>query len=544
MKICLVQINPIIGNIQYNFERIEHFVKEAESLNADLVIFPELSLLGYPPLDLLEKRSFIDEVLDYNERIIQLSKKVGVIFGTVVRIEDKIGTNLFNAAIFSVNGKVHSIHKKSLLPNYDVFDEVRYFETSSERHITKFKDYNFGITICEDAWNDKDFWHHRMYTLDPVEELVKLGADFIVNISASPFTIGKEKIRTEMFSQIARKHKRYVFYVNQVGANTDLIFDGGAKVFDINGNLILASNRFKEELVIFDSEKNYDPIEYVFPSDVEDIYNALVLGIRDYVLKTGFRKVVLGLSGGIDSALVTVLASKAIGPENVLCVMMPSQFSSEGSITHSQKLINNLGVKSTIIPIEKLFNEFKEALKNEFSGLDEDVTEENLQARIRGIILMALSNKFGFLLLATGNKSELATGYSTLYGDMCGGLAPISDLYKTRVYELAGFINKQKEIIPVEIINKVPSAELRPNQTDQDTLPPYEILDKILFYYIEESKEIKEIVALGFDENLVSKVLKMVDRAEYKRKQAPPGLKITQKAFGIGRRFPIVQGWR
>lgn len=544
MKICLVQINPIIGNIQYNFERIEHFVKEAESLNADLVIFPELSLLGYPPLDLLEKRSFIDEVLDYNERIIQLSKKVGIIFGTVVRIEDKIGTNLFNAAIFSVNGKVHSIHKKSLLPNYDVFDEVRYFETSSERHITKFKDYNFGITICEDAWNDKDFWHHRMYTLDPVEELVKLGADFIVNISASPFTIGKEKIRTEMFSQIARKHKRYVFYVNQVGANTDLIFDGGAKVFDRNGNLILASNRFKEELVLFDSDKNYEPIEYIFPSEVEDIYNALVLGIRDYVLKTGFKKVVLGLSGGIDSALVTVLASKAIGPENVLCVMMPSQFSSEGSITHSQKLINNLGVKSTIIPIEKLFNEFKEALKNEFNGLDEDVTEENLQARIRGIILMALSNKFGFLLLATGNKSELATGYSTLYGDMCGGLAPISDLYKTRVYELARFINKQKEIIPVEIINKVPSAELRPNQTDQDTLPPYEVLDKILFYYIEESKEIKEIVALGFDENLVSKVLKMVDRAEYKRKQAPPGLKITQKAFGIGRRFPIVQGWR
>lgn len=544
MKICLIQINPIIGNIQYNFERIEHFVKEAESLNADLVIFPELSLLGYPPLDLLEKRSFIDEVLDYNERIIQLSKKVGIIFGTVVRIEDKIGTNLFNAAIFSVNGKVHSIHKKSLLPNYDVFDEVRYFETSSERHITKFKDYNFGITICEDAWNDKDFWHHRMYTLDPVEELVKLGADFIVNISASPFTISKEKIRTEMFSQIARKHKRYVFYVNQVGANTDLIFDGGAKVFDRNGNLILASNRYKEELVLFDSEKNYKPIEYIFPSEVEDIYNALVLGIRDYVLKTGFKKVVLGLSGGIDSALVTVLASKAIGPENVLCVMMPSQFSSEGSITHSQKLINNLGVKSTIIPIEKLFNEFKEALKNEFNGLDEDVTEENLQARIRGILLMALSNKFGFLLLATGNKSELATGYSTLYGDMCGGLAPISDLYKTRVYELARFINKQKEIIPVEIINKIPSAELSPNQTDQDTLPPYEILDKILFYYIEESKEIKEIVALGFDENLVSKVLKMVDRAEYKRKQAPPGLKITKKAFGIGRRFPIVQGWR
>lgn len=544
MKICLVQINPIIGNIQYNFERIKHFVREAESLNADLVIFPELSLLGYPPLDLLEKRSFIDEVLDYNDRIIQLSKKVGIIFGTVVRIEDKIGTNLFNSAIFSVNGKVHSIHKKSLLPNYDVFDEVRYFETSPERHITKFKGFNFGITICEDAWNDKDFWHHRMYPLDPVEEVVKLGADFIVNISASPFTIGKEQIRTEMFSQIARKHKRYVLYVNQVGANTDLIFDGGAKVFDRNGNLILASNRYKEELVLFDSERNYEPIEYIFPSDVEDIYNALVLGIKDYALKTGFKKVVLGLSGGIDSALVTVLASKAMGPENVMCVMMPSKFSSEGSITHSQKLINNLGVKNTIIPIEKLFDEFKEALKNEFNGLDEDVTEENLQARIRGVLLMALSNKFGYLLLATGNKSELATGYSTLYGDMCGGLAPISDLYKTRVYELAKFINNEKEIIPMEIITKVPSAELRPNQTDQDTLPPYEILDKILFYYIEESKELKEIVALGFDENLVSRVLKMVDRAEYKRKQAPPGLKITKKAFGIGRRFPIVQGWR
>jgi NAD+ synthetase len=308
--------------------------------------------------------------------------------------------------------------------------------------------------------------------------------------------------------------------------------------------LILASNRFEESLVHFDSDFQYEEINYEFSSDAEEIYRALILGIRDYCDKTGFKKVVLGLSGGIDSALVSVLAKEALGSENVLCVMMPSQYSSEGSITHSQKLIQNIGVKSTIIPIQPIFEEFKKSLKKEFDDLPEDVTEENLQSRIRGVLLMALSNKFGYLLLATGNKSELATGYATLYGDMCGGLAPISDVYKTKVYEIARYINREKEIIPIEIINKVPSAELRPNQTDQDTLPPYDILDKILYLYIEEAKEEDEIVEKGFDRELVRRVLKMVDRAEYKRKQAAPGLKVTNKAFGSGRRFPIVQRWR
>lgn len=544
MKILLVNINPIIGYLQYNFEKLREKISEAEKLNADLVIFPELVLTGYPPLDLLDKRSFIDEVLSYNKKIAELSNKVGIIFGTVTREEDSIGTNIFNSAVFCSNGVIKSIHRKSLLPNYDVFDEVRYFEASRNVHLLNLNEKRFGVTICEDAWNDKDFWVHRLYEFDPVEENVKLGADILINISASPFSIGKEKIRTEMFSQIARKHRKTVLFVNQVGANTDLIFDGGIKVFDRNGKLIIASNRFEESSVLYDTEKIYDEIKYEYPSDIEDIYNALILGIKDYCQKTGFKKVVLGLSGGIDSALVAVLAKEALGSENVLCVMMPSQYSSEGSIKDSKKLIENLGVKFTIIPINKLFDEFRETLKQEFDDLPEDVTEENLQSRIRGVLLMALSNKFGYLLLATGNKSELATGYATLYGDMCGGLAPISDLYKTRVYELARFINRHKEIISIEILNKKPSAELRPNQTDQNTLPPYDVLDQILYNYIEEAKEEEEIVSLGFDRELVKKVLKMVDRAEYKRKQAAPGLKVTKKAFGTGRRFPIVQRWR
>jgi len=544
MKISLASINPTIGYLKSNSEKIISFIKRAEEEGSDLIIFPELALTGYPPLDLLDKRSFVDEVIIYNTKIAEHSKNIGVIFGSVTRFEDNIGTNLFNSAIVCLDGEIKSIHKKSLLPNYDVFDEVRYFEPSRDIHLLEFKGKKFGVTICEDAWNDKDFWVHRLYEFDPVEENVKLGADLIINISASPFSAGKEKVRTEMFSQIARKHQKHVLFVNQVGANTDLIFDGGAKVFNRNGDLILASNRFEESLVHFDTEFDYKAVDYTFSSDAEEIYKALILGIKDYCNKTGFSKVVLGLSGGMDSALVAVLAKEALGAENVLCVMMPSQYSSEGSIIHSQKLIQNIGVKSTIIPIQPLFEEFKKSLKNEFDDLPEDVTEENLQSRIRGVLLMALSNKFGYLLLATGNKSELATGYATLYGDMCGGLAPISDVFKTKVYEIARFINREKEIIPIEIINKVPSAELRPNQTDQDTLPPYDILDRILYLYIEEAKEEDEIVEKGFDRELVRRVLKMVDRAEFKRKQAAPGLKVTNKAFGPGRKFPIVQRWR
>ncbi len=544
MKIYLASINPVVGDLKYNFQKIIETINKAKDLNVDLVVFPELSLLGYPPLDLLDKKTFIDEAISYHQKIANECDDIGVIFGSVTRDDDLIGTNIFNSAIFCYNKKIKSFHQKSLLPNYDVFDEVRYFEPAKEIRLLDFNGSKLGITICEDAWNDKDFWIHRKYEFDPVEELVKQGADIIINISASPFSIGKEKVRTEMFSSIAKKHGRPVLFVNQVGANTDLIFDGGVKVFDSNGNLILASKRFEESFVLYDTDINYDSVNYTFPEDIKDVYDALILGIRDYCDKTGFKKVVLGLSGGIDSAIVAVLAKEAIGKENVLCVLMPSQYSSEGSIKDSLKLIQKIGVRHTIIPIQSIFDEFRKTLKDEFRDLPEDVTEENLQSRIRGTLLMALSNKFDYLLLATGNKSELATGYATLYGDMCGGLAPISDVYKTRVYELAKFINREEEIIPNEIINKIPSAELRPNQKDQDTLPPYELLDEILFYYIEEAKEEKEIVDLGFDSEVVKKVLKMVDRAEYKRKQAAPGLKITNKAFGTGRRFPIVQRWR
>ncbi len=544
MKIYLASINPVVGDLKYNFQKIIETINKAKDLNVDLVVFPELSLLGYPPLDLLDKKTFIDEAISYHQKIANECDDIGVIFGSVTRDDDLIGTNIFNSAIFCYNKKIKSFHQKSLLPNYDVFDEVRYFEPAKEIRLLDFNGSKLGITICEDAWNDKDFWIHRKYEFDPVEELVKQGADIIINISASPFSIGKEKVRTEMFSSIAKKHGRPVLFVNQVGANTDLIFDGGVKVFDSNGNLILASKRFEESFVLYDTDINYDSVNYTFPEDIKDVYEALILGIRDYCDKTGFKKVVLGLSGGIDSAIVAVLAKEAIGKENVLCVLMPSQYSSEGSIKDSLKLIQKIGVRHTIIPIQSIFDEFRKTLKDEFRDLPEDVTEENLQSRIRGTLLMALSNKFDYLLLATGNKSELATGYATLYGDMCGGLAPISDVYKTRVYELAKFINREEEIIPNEIINKIPSAELRPNQKDQDTLPPYELLDEILFYYIEEAKEEKEIVDLGFDSEVVKKVLKMVDRAEYKRKQAAPGLKITNKAFGTGRRFPIVQRWR
>ncbi len=544
MKIYLASINPVVGDLKYNFQKIIETINKAKDLNVDLVVFPELSLLGYPPLDLLDKKTFIDEAISYHQKIANECDDIGVIFGSVTRDDDLIGTNIFNSAIFCYNKKIKSFHQKSLLPNYDVFDEVRYFEPAKEIRLLDFNGSKLGITICEDAWNDKDFWIHRKYEFDPVEELVKQGADMIINISASPFSIGKEKVRTEMFSSIAKKHGRPVLFVNQVGANTDLIFDGGVKVFDSNGNLILASKRFEESFVLYDTDINYDSVNYTFPEDIKDVYEALILGIRDYCDKTGFKKVVLGLSGGIDSAIVAVLAKEAIGKENVLCVLMPSQYSSEGSIKDSLKLIQKIGVRHTIIPIQSIFDEFRKTLKDEFRDLPEDVTEENLQSRIRGTLLMALSNKFDYLLLATGNKSELATGYATLYGDMCGGLAPISDVYKTRVYELAKFINREEEIIPNEIINKIPSAELRPNQKDQDTLPPYELLDEILFYYIEEAKEEKEIVDLGFDSEVVKKVLKMVDRAEYKRKQAAPGLKITNKAFGTGRRFPIVQRWR
>jgi len=436
------------------------------------------------------------------------------------------------------------VQSKTLIPNYDVFDEVRYFESAKDINTHSFKNVNLGISVCEDIWNDADYWKHRRYPVDPIKEQINKGAELLINISASPYAYGKRKERYNMLSLLTKDEKIPLVYVCCVGAQTELIFDGGSMCLNNKGELCLLGKAFKEDYFIFDSCKKYEPVLNVEGGFEEEVLNGLIMALRDYGLKTGFSKAIIGLSGGIDSALVVYIAEKAFGKENVLAVLMPSQFSSDGSIKHSYMLIEKLGIKSHKISIQSVFCEVMKVLQPLFNNLPYDVTEENLQSRIRGLYLMALSNKHGYLLCATGNKSELATGYATLYGDMCGALAVVGDLYKTQIYKLARFINRNDEIIPNEIIEKVPSAELKHNQTDQDSLPPYALLDKILKMYLEDQKEYNEIVyAIGHPE-IVSNVLRMVDMNEFKRKQAPPVLRVSTKAFGYGRRYPIVQKWR
>ena len=538
MKVTIAQMNPMVGDIKGNMKKMEDVLSKTSS---DLIVFPELYITGYPPRDLLERREFIKKVQKANHEVTLLSEKYperGILFGTVLPNKNEYGKGLYNSAVLVYNGKILIEEHKSLLPTYDVFDEARYFDPSSEISTVSFKNEILGISICEDAWNDPDLWLKRNYRIDPIEILVKKGATLLINISASPFSMGKDEIRYRIIRNHALKHKKRFIFVNQVGGNDELIFDGKSMYIDENGNLIDILPSFEEFIKTIDlGLKN--PVPFTPEERISSVYRALVLGLRDYMRKCGFKKAVLGLSGGIDSAVTCCIAVEAMGSENVLGVSMPSEYSSEGSVKDSKKLAENLGIEFKIIPITPIFRSYLSTLKEHFEGRKEDVTEENIQARIRGNILMALSNKFGYLVLSTGNKSELAVGYCTLYGDMSGGLAVISDVPKTMVYELAYYINRESKIIPEEIIKKPPSAELRPDQLDQDTLPPYDILDRILHLYLDQYCTYEEIVKEGLDPETVRWVINAVNRNEYKRRQAVPGLKVTTKAFGAGRRMPI-----
>ncbi|MCL5029348.1 MAG: NAD+ synthase [Bacteroidetes bacterium] len=544
MKIALVQIDTVIGDIKNNKQKIIEGYQQGANDGVELVIFPELSLVGYPPQDLVEKEEFRQAAINASKEIASITGKTGLIFGTITERDDLIGTDIHNSALLCFEGKVQFTQHKTLIPNYDVFDEMRYFDSAKDVYVFEFHGEKLGISICEDIWNDADYWYKRRYSVDPVKKLIDKGATVLINISASPYHYGHRKDRQEMLSVLTRRDKVPLAYVCNVGGQTDLVFDGASMCFDNFGNLVLLGKAYSEDYFVFDTKAKYTPILKSERSFEEEILDALIYGLKEYCSKLGFKKVLVGLSGGIDSALVTYIAVKALGKENVHVALMPSEFSSEGSIIDSRKLINNLGISSEEISIQPVVDKTIEMLDGSFNGKHPDVTEENIQARIRGIYLMALSNKHNYLLLTTGNKSEMAVGYCTLYGDMSGGLAVIADVYKTEVYRIAKYINNDIEIIPNEIITKAPSAELRYGQKDQDTLPEYELLDKILRMYLEENKEINEISEIIGDNELVKRILRMVDVNEFKRKQAAPALRVSKKAFGYGRRYPIVQGWR
>jgi NAD+ synthase (glutamine-hydrolysing) len=541
MKIALAQLNPTVGDFAGNSAKIVDFAQRAAQRGADLAIFSELCLCGYLPLDLIERPQFIDR----NERELAcLAKRLLIpsIVGYAARANTPTGKSAANAAALLANGKIEFVQHKMLLPTYDVFDEVRYFQPAQSQNVFALGGKNLGITICEDIWNDKTFWAKPLYERDPVTELVAKGAGLIINISGSPYTINKQHLRMDMLRALAKSSGLPVVYVNQVGGNDSLVFDGGSVVVLPDGQVPAQARMFEEDLVLFDTETGSGEQHGAPAEEIELVRQALICGTRDYVRKSGFRSVVVGLSGGIDSAVVAALAVEALGKENVLGVNMPSPYSSEGSRTDARQLAENLGIEFHSISIANVFDSYRSTLADAFRGRPEDVTEENLQARIRGNLLMALSNKFGSMVMSTGNKSELAVGYCTLYGDMAGGLAMVSDVPKTMIYALANLINRDRELIPHASIEKPPSAELRPNQKDTDSLPPYDVLDRILEAYIEDVKSPQEIAGeFGFDIELVRSISSKVDRNEYKRRQAAPGLKITSRAFGLGRPFPIVQ---
>lgn len=543
MKIALAQINTTVGDIEGNEALILRAYHQAVEQGADLVVAPELALAGYPPRDLLLKSGFIARNLAALDRLAAATGKTGLLVGFVGQNTRRPGREATNAAALLHGGKIAAIRTKTLLPTYDVFDEDRYFEPAEDNAPIDFMGMRLGLTICEDIWNDEDFWPERRYRRNPAMDLVEQGARILFNISASPWHLGKNTTRFNMLASLAAKASCPVVYCNLVGGNDELIFDGGSLVFDGAGKLLAQGKMFQEDLVMLDMDKA-SPIPPVATCDEENVYHALVLGLRDYLHKCGFKAAVLGLSGGIDSALVACLAAAALGPENVRGISLPSQFSSQGSLDDARILAQNLGIRYDIIPIQPAFEVLKGQLKPVFEGRPEDTTEENIQARLRGVILMSLSNKFGSLLLTTGNKSEMAVGYCTLYGDMCGGLAVISDLPKMMVYRLSRWINREREVIPSPSITKAPSAELRPNQTDQDSLPPYEVLDAILEEYVVRGRSRREIIAAGFDARAVDRIVKLITFSEYKRRQAAPGLKVTTKAFGVGRRIPIAQRYR
>lgn len=540
MKVALGQINPTVGDFSGNASRIIDFSRRAQSEGAGLILFPELSVCGYPPRDLVERPSFVTQNRQTAEHIAAETRGIAVICGIVTPADSETGKSAMNSAALLQDGKIAFVQSKMLLPTYDVFDEMRNFAPAKSQQLFPFCGNQMALTICEDAWNDKRFWRKRLYTFDPVEALVRAGGNFVLNISASPFWIGKREFRKDMLASIARQHKVPVVLVNQVGGNDSLVFDGSSVVLNREGEVIAQGKSFEEDLIYFDSKSLTGEMHEQIAGEEASVYGALVLGTRDYMHKCGFQKAIIGLSGGIDSALTAVIAAQAVGPQNVIGVGMPGPYSSQGSIDDARALAQNLGIRFELLSINAAVKAYRETLQGVFAGQEDDVTEENIQARARGIILMALSNKFGAIVLSTGNKSELGVGYCTLYGDMVGGLAVISDVPKTLVYRLSEYVNSRHPLIPKATLEKPPSAELRPDQKDSDSLPPYEVLDAVLEDYVEDSHPAEQIAAdRHFDIEVVRRVIRMVDRAEYKRQQAAPGLKISPKAFGYGRRFPI-----
>ena len=542
MKVGLAQINTTVGDFARNVARLREAYDEAAAAGAEIVVAPELAITGYPPRDLLLKSGFVEGNLAALDELAAHVGEAALVVGHVGKNGKQPGRAATNAVSLIQNGKIAATRTKSLLPTYDVFDEDRYFEPAAENAPVELNGRRLGLTICEDVWNDEDFWDACRYRANPVESLVEQGAEILINISASPWSLGKNRMRREMLATTVAKVQRPLIYCNAIGGNDELIFDGGSLVFNAEGQVTLQAPYFSEAVLVGDLD---GPVgEMVVTEETAMLHDALVLGVRDYLGKCGFTSAVIGLSGGIDSAVTAAIAVDALGAENVRGVSMPSQYSSQGSLDDSMALAKNLGIQYDVVPIKAGFEIMKESLSPLFENREGDVTEENMQARLRGLMLMALSNKFGSLVLTTGNKSELAVGYCTLYGDMCGGLAVISDVPKTMVYRLARWINREREVIPEATIEKPPSAELRPDQKDEDSLPPYDVLDAILERYVVESESVDQIIAAGFEKELVSRIARLIDLNEYKRRQAAPGLKVTSKAFGVGRRIPVAQRYR
>jgi len=547
MKIGLLQLNSTVGDFAANRQELLAGYERACALGAEFVLAPELVLCGYPPRDLLLRDDFIAANLAALGELAKGSGTIPLCVGYVDKNPERPGRALRNAAAVLQNGNIAWRTAKCLLPTYDVFDEDRYFEPARTIAPFEFNGHKIGITICEDIWNDEDFWPERLYRRDPVKELISQGADIILNLSASPWHDGKEKMRLEMLRRVARDEKIPLAQVNAVGANDELIFDGHSVALDARGEVVAIGKGFAEEILVAElgeSRKQKAENRNEFPPREQQLFSALSLGIRDYVHKCGFKSVIAGLSGGIDSALVAVLAADALGADKVLGVSMPARYSSEGSLSDAAALAKNLGIRYEVLPIEPVFKSVERQLQKVFAGTKPNEAEENVQSRLRGVTLMALSNKFGALVLTTGNKSEMAVGYCTLYGDMCGALAPLADVFKTDIYKIAGWVNRDREIIPAASISKPPSAELRPNQTDQDSLPPYETLDQILDAYVVKNLGREEIIRRGFDAAVVNDVINKVTFSEYKRRQAAPGLKVSPRAFGMGRRIPVAQRFR
>ncbi len=545
MKIALAQINTTVGDFDGNVELILDYARKAEKGGAEIVLFPELAVCGYPPRDLVERAGFVEKSEASVKKLAAELPPILTLVGYVRRSHAERGKSVCNAAALIHQKKVVLNYAKILLPFYDVFDESRYFEPGRELGLYEFNGRKLAVTICEDVWNDKIFWKKQLYPRDPAKEAAAAGAEVLLNIASSPYNAGKIRLRHDMLRAIALERRIPVAYVNHVGGNDQLIFDGSSLALDAKGNVLARAKSFEEDVVVFDTDGSRTEIRERPESETAGVYQGLVIGTRDYVRKCGFRQAIVGLSGGIDSSLVAAIAADALGPENVRGVSMPGPYSSPGSLQDAQKLAQNLGIDFLVVPVTPVFEGYLESLDPLFEGKPRDVTEENIQARIRGNILMALSNKSGALVLSTGNKSELAVGYCTLYGDMAGGLAVIADVPKTMVYDLARYVNRERERIPQACLDKPPSAELRPDQTDQQTLPPYEVLDVILAASIEDGLSPEEIAARhGFEPGLVSEIVGLVARAEYKRQQAAPVLRVTAKAFGMGRRYPIAQKFR